>query len=327
VTLILTHIRNPAWVLQVTDRLVSKSVGSKAAPYDPESNKNLVFLTNYAVVSIGYTGLSYLEGIPSDEWIAEALWGEKLIRGPTGGPAMSRFAGRQLPTLGPALKVLADKLTNVAVSTPAMSRYPVFLAVTGWMAYAHKEPRPFFCTVGPRASTTPAAYAVQWVAPRHFGRRHFVSACPNGYVSLAERKELLNKLGTAEGPKSAEELLIQTLRIVAERSPETVGADCISISLSPPHLRQVIVEYLPGVVRVAVLRSGKGDAQLPVSYTPWILSPLGIHAPTIMGPAAGTHLVIGEWTIQFRGPSLPEGSSDSGIDYFAQSQKRKPPPR
>ena len=326
-TLILTHIRNPAWVVQVTDRLVSTSVGRKAKAYDPESNKNLIFLSNFAAVAIGYAGLSYLNRIPTDEWIAQTLWGEKLTRGPRGGPAMSHFGWRQLPTLGPALKVLADKLTNVAASTPAMSRYPVFLAVTGWIAYTHKEPRPFFCIIGPRTPTTLGTYAVQWVAPRHFGNRHFVSATPNGYVSTAERRELFDKLGTAEGPKAAEELLIQTLRIVAERSPETVGADCMSISLSPPHLRQVIVEYLPDVVRAAVLRSGKGDAQLPVSYTPWILSPLGIHAPTIMGPAAGTHLVIGEWTIQFRGPSLPEGSSDSGIDYFAQSQKRKPPPR
>jgi hypothetical protein len=85
VTLILNHI-NHAWALQMTDRLVSRA----ATPYDPEANKNLVFLTDFAAVAIGHSGLSYLEGIPTDEWIAQTLLGERVSRWPGGGPAMSR---------------------------------------------------------------------------------------------------------------------------------------------------------------------------------------------------------------------------------------------
>jgi hypothetical protein len=261
VTLILTHIRNPKWAVQVADRLVSVS----AVPYDRESNKSLVLLTDFAVAAIGYTGLSYIDGAPTDEWVAQLLWGERIQRGPTGAPAMSTFGWRKIPTVGPALQALAAELNAASQRCQSMRDYPVTLVVTGWLAYRRKPPRPFFCLVSPVAETKPTNYAVHWMAPRHFGNRHFIGICPNGYVTEQERKRLFIQLWNAESPNRAEELLVEQVRSVAARHPGTVGPDCMSISVSAPEFRQVVVEYLPASLSTAVLGSG---ARLPVSYTP-----------------------------------------------------------
>lgn len=71
-TLILTHLSaGYPYALQVTDRLVTKG----GSPFDPLANKNIVYVARNAIVSIAYTGLAYIDGIPTDVWIAERLVG------------------------------------------------------------------------------------------------------------------------------------------------------------------------------------------------------------------------------------------------------------
>src|SRR5437867_2015050 len=50
------------YVLQVGDRLVTRA----AHPFDPFSNKAVIYFARDAVVSISYTGLAYLESLPTD---------------------------------------------------------------------------------------------------------------------------------------------------------------------------------------------------------------------------------------------------------------------
>jgi hypothetical protein len=86
-----------AGVLQVTDRLVTQSIGRRNRPYDPASNKNLVFLTRNGVATIAYTGLSFLDAgkrIHTDQWTAEAMIGRSLSHGPERQPAMLQRGGR-----------------------------------------------------------------------------------------------------------------------------------------------------------------------------------------------------------------------------------------
>jgi hypothetical protein len=71
------------YALEVSDRLVSG--GMK----DPLANKNVIYLCRDAVVSMGYTGFAYglsesNENTPTDEWLAEVLWGEPIPRGRDG---------------------------------------------------------------------------------------------------------------------------------------------------------------------------------------------------------------------------------------------------
>jgi hypothetical protein len=314
-TLILNHLSH-AWAIQATDRLVSRG----AVKYDPESNKNLLLLVENGIVTIGYSGLSYLEGLTTDEWIAQKLVGEPIARGHRGGPSLYHFKRRQLPTLGPAVARLASELANLSARTPQMRKYPVMLSVTGWMMYRRKEARPVFCVVGPQSEAELTDYTARWLAARHFGRTHYLAVMPNGYVSNEERRELYIRLGHLGNPAAAKDLLAEKVREVANRNPQLVGADCMAISVSPPRYRQVIIEYVTAQAKEGLLKTSNGEFAVPHSFTPWVISPVSVAAPSVMSPGTGTTLNVGAWTIQFRGPG------EEGDFHFAQSQERKPPP-
>ena len=85
-----------AGLLQVTDRLVTQSIGGRNLPFDPASNKNLVFIARNGVATIAYTGLSFLDAgkrVHTDQWIAETIIGRSLSDGPEGQPAMLQGGG------------------------------------------------------------------------------------------------------------------------------------------------------------------------------------------------------------------------------------------
>jgi hypothetical protein len=65
----------PNYFVQVSDRLVTG--GSRS---DPCANKTVVYRARDALVSIGYSGIAYVDQTPTDDWIVEHLWGNSLPR-------------------------------------------------------------------------------------------------------------------------------------------------------------------------------------------------------------------------------------------------------
>jgi hypothetical protein len=62
-------------VIQVGDRRVTQreTPGAPARIFDPQSNKQVVFLCDDAVAVVGYSGAAFLDELPTDHVIAEAL--------------------------------------------------------------------------------------------------------------------------------------------------------------------------------------------------------------------------------------------------------------
>lgn len=59
-TLILSFA-NRLGVIQVVDRLLTKTKQDISRPFDRQSNKTLIYVARDAVVAISYTGLGYLD--------------------------------------------------------------------------------------------------------------------------------------------------------------------------------------------------------------------------------------------------------------------------
>ena len=76
-TLVLT-VAASRFVVQVSDRLTTTS----GVEHDPRANKSIVFVSRDGVFAISYSGIAYLDGAPTDEWIGSALVGMPL--GPRG---------------------------------------------------------------------------------------------------------------------------------------------------------------------------------------------------------------------------------------------------
>src|SRR3989304_2699701 len=104
-TLILARA-SAEFVLQVTDRLVTYTRTKQ--PFDKVANKNILFFASNAVVTIAYTGDAYLDGVPTDHWIAERLAG--ITIDPENPPTAQFTANDHRRDVGQALKIIKDEL-------------------------------------------------------------------------------------------------------------------------------------------------------------------------------------------------------------------------
>ena len=107
------------YVAHVSDRLVSGSMN------DPLANKQIIYCARDALVSIGYTGMAYglspaSPNMPTDEWLAEILWGRPIPRGQDGTRPVTMIFGQisNRLDLGRSIQILRDELQA------AISRLP-----------------------------------------------------------------------------------------------------------------------------------------------------------------------------------------------------------
>lgn len=65
----------PKYSLQVSDRRVTRTRGLRLEEFDPDANKTLLYLASDAIVSMGYSGGAFVDGVHTDTWIAQTLTG------------------------------------------------------------------------------------------------------------------------------------------------------------------------------------------------------------------------------------------------------------
>jgi hypothetical protein len=135
-TLHITFASN-RYVLQLSDRLVSLPSRGSLTKFDETANKTVIYVARDAYVSIGYTGLAYIDGRPTDQWIAEKLIGEEVgsRRGPSGGIAARLTAGGNIPwyDIGTARRVLRSELFALSLRVgETMKPHLPTLVMAGW---------------------------------------------------------------------------------------------------------------------------------------------------------------------------------------------------
>jgi hypothetical protein len=86
VTLVLA-VATPTYSLHVSDRLVSKG----GAPHDRLANKTVVFRATDGVLAFGYTGPAFIDNIPTDTWLADALADGCCASGEVGAMRLGDF--------------------------------------------------------------------------------------------------------------------------------------------------------------------------------------------------------------------------------------------
>ncbi len=161
-TLHLTYLA-PRFVLQVSDRLVTRG----GSPHDPLANKNLLVMLRDAVVTVGYAGLAYLDGVPTDQWLGERLWGEPFPPGPEPGRVPMFIAGGtgRRPDIGYARRKLQTELEAAFRRLPASRRSePLIIVVAGWQ-WNRKVQRPISLVI--RNSADPGLFEVDSL-PRYW---------------------------------------------------------------------------------------------------------------------------------------------------------------
>lgn len=126
----------PAYVLQVSDRRITRLDTGKIHPL---ANKNVVFVPTDGIVTIGYTGLAYLEGVPTDTWIACKLASKDHRPFRDGkGPGMAvHFGGlqnRPWPNLEQAVELLRQETEAAFVRLRRSQLMRHQIEIAGWQS-------------------------------------------------------------------------------------------------------------------------------------------------------------------------------------------------
>jgi len=271
------------YTLQVSDRLVSGGM------HDPLANKNLIYSARDAIVTIGYTGLAYglspsNRDMPTDEWIAEQLWGQSIPRGHDGARPVTIATARigRWLDIGQSVELLRSRLDNsVSRLKHSWSKLPFEVIIAGWQETRRHGVQPVLVQIIKREGNAPCAIerpARYW----HLGHKVGLVAMPDGYLpknELADLGEMLRR----SGPDESESRLARCIRHVASRHTCTVGPHSMSILLPPPGIAPIRVRFIPAVPHFATFYSEKQNRQweLPVAFSPWVVGQNGFLAPSI----------------------------------------------
>lgn len=308
----------PGFAVLVSDRLVTLARGREfAGEHDAMANKTVVYLGHDGLLLLGYTGSAYLNGVPTDEWIAQVLWGPPFYRNPDGGlPTAVRGNNDGPRGINQVLLTLRRRLSEVpngrkvsVVASGWRSRrrrlYPILISFSG------ADP----CLASPSMVLRP---------PR---RREFVhevvGALPPPEVveaALAEpRHQPRNGHEAADWVVS---LFTSVIRRTAAQNP-TVGPHVMTVTVPHPANRRISCRFDPKTTHYACFAHAQPEARTPTVFSPWIVSEFGYQSPMVMGGIAGFKTKFREWEVEFLGFDAPSAMEGFG---FVLDQRRRPMP-
>lgn len=303
-------------VVQSTDRLVTR--GEK--PFDPLANKNVVFLAKDGLVCVGYTGPAFLgnPAEPTDRWIARVLAQDPSIQD-DGHGSISLGYGRPARwfKVGQGLLVLCRE-----ISTALQARKSVYgpraleIMAAGWQwenrgwRWDLARARPVLWRMDNHA--VPRLMRASYL-PRYWGwerRKLHLAAAPNSNIRQSEGAQVANSLSHTTTSTEVEQHLIDFMVKTAGRNP-VVGADCMVVAIPhPTRNRTVTCRYVPVTDRGSL------------AYTPWIVGPDVVVAPTVFGE--NLEVPSGPFLFRFQGPHGME-IGPRGEIYLFRSQRRPRP--
>ncbi len=199
----------------VSDRLVSGGMS------DPLANKNLIYLARDAVVAIGYAGKAYglnssNRNMPTDEWIAEKLWGKPIHRGPD-GDAPGTFTFQNIERhlhIDQSIKLLQNELTKAFAALPRSirTRARLHLVLAGWKQSRHGGIRFMLAEIIRRNDK----FTIQSPSRYYYRSRTgaLVLSFPDGYISQNRLSELVLRLKPLT-PDESENLLVSEIRRIS----------------------------------------------------------------------------------------------------------------
>jgi hypothetical protein len=326
--------------VQITDRLLTYA--HTISVIDRRSNKNLIFRPRDAVVAVAYTGVGYIAGQPTDNWIAGVLAGE-----PEMTDSMLRITAgvQKSDDLATAVRRLQTRLNEqLAGSQPFFE-----LNIIGWyQPDFRRPPRPILWLLTKKESEASVVFDS---APRHalnpvplFGDqpanarryfsgelagsrrglqiRHFLYASPPGNVRRDEIKAISrDTVGRQDEPDVVEEQLVEGIRRIADSyGRRGIGKDCVSILLPPPWVAPVRVRFWPVQPSTASVRVGAIELVRPVVYTPWLIGPHLIMAPSVVSGSGPSSTELDGINVVIVGPP-----SDSHPGIATMSRQERPP--
>ncbi|WP_157960492.1 hypothetical protein [Marinimicrobium alkaliphilum] len=279
-TLILGAIA-PNHAFHVSDRLVTRRRGVTYQPFDTHSNKTVVFRAKDAIVAIGYSGLAFIDGVPTDTWITNSLLGQREKE----YASICSLADGSFKWSGinEALRRLKNDYEDayrrfIRVEHKAG---PQFFNIVGWMYdRRRRRHRPFHCEMvsdqsNPgRLKTYCGKHSWAW------HRQLMLQTTPN--IANEESKWAMENLAKKglQSPSKFEKLLVEVIRRVSQ-STTTVGSICTCVRICPFSDKQVLIRFADPKTEGLIFPASTGKKKVTIeAYTPYIIAPPTVWAPS-----------------------------------------------
>lgn len=247
--------------------------GTIVTPFNPFSNKTVVFGARDAVVSISYTGQAFVGDLMMDEWIAATLIGHLP---PTGAVTISAGGKRnggimaKWFDIGQAAEELLVGLGNNEVGKTSE---PFELVIVGWK---WKQRSKQFRLIEPImwVIRRPLTHVSRHVTPSQQDRWWFLKSQGISYLTPGSNSDRQKFLAIREQDEKeytfdpttvvnyAEQSFVKATRESA--NPVYVGKDYMSVVIAPPSIARIVrITFFPQ----EVYRLNR----TPAAHTPWVI--------------------------------------------------------
>ncbi|MDQ3619345.1 MAG: hypothetical protein M3391_04360 [Actinomycetota bacterium] len=315
-------LASPFYCLQVSDRLVT----SNRVAFDAQANKTLLCRFTNAVAALAYSGPAFLEGVPTDQWIARRLRGEP----PQMGRGLYIGKPKWFTDIGKALNDLAVGLKHAMA--PLRGGYSGYISVAavGWQWRTRRRQlqriRPVLYRLerpGFDAEFVVSTLPRGWDHGSSVGRAKF-ALCQTPWPNELTPEDVEALRGSLrEGPADMgfrEEELLKAIAKVAARDRPVVGQDCMSIRIPPVGSPTITIAYR-GLAPERVFDERSGDP-IRGSWTPWVVGGAFSLPPSFaVGPRIGVNNFLPYQQVEF---DVSDNEVDPGFGFFGTQQRSRP---
>lgn len=269
-TLILSFVCHGI-AIQVADRLVSQQQGRFISPLDQIANKLVIYRARDAIVSIGYAGQAFIGNIPTDEWIAQLISGEPNVRGPEdmGGFRLGRTPNNW--DIGKAVRYIRDKLPD-HIATGQV----IYVCVVGHQINRRGLVRPFLCEMVLQRKRVHRFYQ----SPRHWRKGAGCISSIGVEIGDEERERIITHLRDADPPLTHDQIAECLTGTIRKHEQPGVGPHTSAVIIPFPGSAPVRSTFFANAPHHIFIRSPETDLRLETGYSPWVIGPEIIKAPT-----------------------------------------------
>jgi hypothetical protein len=308
---------SPKYIVQTSDRRLSKVERGVTSEYDPSSNKTIVYRSSDAIVSIGYSGVGYIRGVPTDEWIAECLWGETPIpRGFDGHRAVALISKPR--PLRCNLGFAVRRLCSAINARHEPQRDGIYVTISGWQRKRARY-RPIIVEIENSPGQRRCSLNQH---PRYWTRQSsFRLTAIGARISHATCDKALAPFRGPNGIRaSSGEIELALANIIRDISDHdtTVGPDVLSVVLPRPDDGTGYSRFLTAQQHHRSFEIGGTATDTGVAYSPWIMGPRLLAAPSLRIGTTRHHLGGIDFDVI--------GFAQTGPLAFLMSSHQRPPP-
>jgi hypothetical protein len=319
-----------AWpfAIQVTDRLLTQP--KTGAPFDRDANKNIIFHGRDGVAAIAYSGIAWIDDMPTDQWIVETITLEEWGRGEQRG-SMSGGRPKRWPKLGHAMRLIAEAFDEQCRRFPNTVGAGAFeVLAVGYQATHSRSTwfRPISLSYQREAA---ARSGVLSSGERWF--RHpsgLIGSCPAAHLRLVDLAALGAETRITEKTEEVTTAFVKAVQLAGTQS-NTIGGDCISIEIDCPAKRkpEVRLRFTPRPDRPEADPRRTPVKSTALSFSPWIIGPEMSSSPKVFSVEGWLCHPLGRYEVKMRGTDVTVPVFKDGVGFetvlYVGDHKQRPP--